>query len=754
MIPILYAKDAAAFNNNGKGHLKDAVSCKVTEERNGEYTCTLQYPLTGSRYSSITEGCIIKAKPNDTSDPQLFRIKKSSKPINGIVTFYANHISYDLSGLPLMGLTLTDSTASAAMTAAFAACPINHGFSAWSNKTALEDIDIPAPRSLRNFIGGQAGSILDLYGGELEFDNFTVKLHVSRGADNGVIIAYGKNLTDLKQERNIESCYTHLCPFAIKTVNTYNAAGEIVAQTEEAVTLTENVITLLNPENIGHSRALIIDLSDEFDDDEEINETNLRAKANAYIAAHELTAPEVNITVSFVQLHDTPEYKNIAVLERVKLCDSVTVRFSALGINAKAKVIKTEYDVLSERYTSIQLGSARASLADTVMQINGRLDDEKKTAKDNKNEAYADLNNAVVEATNKITGNSGGYIVLHPANNPTEILIMDTPDINTATKVWRWNSAGLGYSSTGYNGTYSTAITMDGEIVADFVKTGTLSAITVNGCTVQGGTLNIGSGKFAVDANGNAHAEGYIKAKSGDFGNSDHNFTIGANGDTASLYCGTNSLGGTGGLGITSNNVYIGTDGLSYTSPSANHGYATIIRSNIGIFRGKTTGDYCQIGIRGQEIAFYNSGNVDISTVQDATVYEIASIEMDPGANYVKLYGDWRSEYAITVVSDERAKNSISDLDGRYIALIDGLTPRRFRYRSDKTGTIHTGFIAQELDEAMKAAGLSGAELAALDKSGEAWGIRYEELLAPMLAKIKSLEARISALEAEREKEK
>ncbi len=754
MIPILYAKNTSAFNNNGIGPLKDAVSCKVTEERNSEYTCTLQYPLSGVRYSDIGEGSIIKAKPNETSNPQLFRIKKSSKPINGIVTFYAQHISYDLSGLPLMGLTLTDSTASAAMTAAFAACPINHGFSAWSNKTALEDIDIPAPRSLRNFIGGQAGSILDLYGGELEFDNFTVKLHVNRGADGGVVIAYGKNLTDAKQERNIESCYTHLCPFAIKTVDTYNAAGEIVAQTDTAVTLTENVITLLNPENIGHSRALIVDLSDEFGEGEEINETNLRTKANAYIAAHELTAPEVNITVSFVQLWDTPEYKNIAVLERVKLCDTVTVRFSALGINAKAKVIKTEYDVLSERYTSIQLGSARANLADTVMQINGRLDDEKRTVKENKNAAYVDLNNAVVEATNKITGNSGGYVVLYPANNPSEILIMDTDDINTATKVWRWNASGLGYSSHGYNGPYELAITMNGEIVADFVKTGTLSAITVSGCTITGGTLNIGNGKFTVDANGNAHAEGYVKATSGVFGDSDHNFTIGANGSTASLYCGTNSLGGTGGLGITSNNVYIGTDGLSYTSPSTNPGYATIIRSNVGIFRGKTGNDHCQIAIRGREISFFNSGNTDISTVNDATVYEIASIELDYGANYVKLYGDWRSEHAITVDSDERAKNSISSLDERYIRFIDRLTPRRFRYNGDKTGALHTGFIAQELDEAMKTADLSAGELAALDKSGETWGIRYEELLAPMLAKIKSLEARISALEAEREKEK
>ena len=516
MIPVLYAKNATEFGNNGIGVLKDAVSCIVMEERNGEYTCTLQYPITGNWYGRIAEGSIIKAKANETSNPQLFRISKSSKPIKGIVTFSANHISYDLSGLPLMSLAQTNKTAQAAMTAGFSACPLAHGFTAWSDKTVLESVNIAAPRSLRNFIGGQEGSILALYGGELEFDNFTVKLHVNRGADNGVTIAYGKNLTDAKQDKNIEAAYTHLCPYAVKTVNTYNDDGEIIAQTEELVKLTENVIPLYDP--VPYSKALIMDFTDEFSDDEEINETNLRTKANAYISSHELTAPEVNLTVSFIQIWDTPEYKDFAALERVKLCDTVTVRYSELGIDVKAKVVKTVYDSLKERYNSILIGSARANLADTVLNINDRIEEDKKLTESDKNASDVSLNNAIIQATNKITGNAGGYVVLSPANYPEEILIMNTNNKSTATKVWRWNASGLGYSSTGYNGPFGIAMTADGQIVADYISTGTLSAISISGCTISGGTLNIGSGKFEVDSSGNIHAEGYVKATSGVIG--------------------------------------------------------------------------------------------------------------------------------------------------------------------------------------------------------------------------------------------
>ena len=517
MIPILYKKGASNYSNNGIGHLKDAISCKVTEERHGDYLLTLQYPISGAWYSDIVEGAVVKAKANETSELQLFRIYKSSKPMKGVVTFYGEHISYDLKGLPLCALSMRGTTPGAALTAGFSASVLSHGFTAWSDITTLNNINITKPRSLRNFCGGEAGSVLSVWGGEFEFDNFVVKLHKHRGANNGVVINYGKNLTDAKQERNISDCYTHFCPYAIKKTETRNAAGEVTETSEETITLSDGVIELVNPENIGHTKAYTLDISDKFADGEEMNEANLRAHAEEYIASHKLGVPKVNITLSFMQIWDSPEYSKIAVFERVALCDTVTVRFSDLGIDAEAKVIKTEYDSLEERFSKIEVGDAKSTLADTVTSIEESITDTKKSLTESENAASVALQNAIIEATNKITGNSGGYVVLSPANNPQEILIMNTPDKETATRVWRWNSSGLGYSKSGYNGEYGLAMTMDGAIVADFITAGTLNAINITGCTITGGSLNIND-RFTVDAEGNVRTEGEIIATSGIIG--------------------------------------------------------------------------------------------------------------------------------------------------------------------------------------------------------------------------------------------
>ena len=517
MIPILYAKNASEFGNNGIGHLKDAISCKVTEERNGAYTLTLQYPIGGAWYESITEGSIIKAKANETSELQLFRVYKSSKPMKGVVTFYAEHISYDLKGLPLALLSMTDTTAEAALNAGFAACLLPHRFTGRSDITTLNKINITKPRSLRNFCGGEAGSVLSVWGGEFEFDNFTVWLHRRRGANNGVVIRYGKNLTDAKQERNISACYTHFCPYAIKKTETRNEAGEVIESTEETITLPEGVIELINPENIGHSRALPLDISDKFADGEELNVENLRTHAEEYIESHKLGVPDVNITLSFMQIWHSPEYAESAGFERVALCDTVTVFFEDLGINAEAKVIKTEYDTLEERFSKLEVGDAKSNLTDTVSGIKESIEDTKKSLTESEKAASLALQSAIENATNRITGNSGGYVVLYPANNPQEILIMDSDDKETATRVWRWNSSGLGYSKNGYNGTYGLAMTMDGAIVADFITAGTLKAINISGCTIEGGSLNIND-KFTVDTEGNVRTEGYIVATGGIIG--------------------------------------------------------------------------------------------------------------------------------------------------------------------------------------------------------------------------------------------
>lgn len=174
------------------------------------------------------------------------------------------------------------------------------------------------------------------------------------------------------------------------------------------------------------------------------------------------------------------------MLENVELFDKVTIIFEKLGINASAKVVRTDYDFLLGRYNSIELGNAKQTLSNTIAQQQKEIDKESEIN-------YNYISRIVDRTTALITGNNGGYVILHDANNdkrPDEILVMDTEDILTATKVWRWNKSGLGYSESGYNGPYRTAITSNGEIVGDFIKAGEIDGSLVKAGSIQAGQLS------------------------------------------------------------------------------------------------------------------------------------------------------------------------------------------------------------------------------------------------------------------------
>lgn len=476
MIPILYEKTETSFNNNGLGFLTDAIKCEVTEARNGEYELKLEYPSNGQHQDLLTVGSKIKAKANETSELQLFKIYNVQKSLSNTILYEAEHISYELNGLPVISFGAAYKTAQETLNKLFSESILSHNFTCYADNASTLSTEINEPCSLRACLGGQKGSILDVFGGEYEFDNFNVKLLKNRGTETDVVIAYGKNLTDINQENSIEETYTHLLPYA--------------KIEETVITLTEKTILLIDPETIGHTKTLIVDLSNEFAEGETITETALRTKATAYANRNNLTAPKVNLKVEFLQLWQTEEYKNIASLETVKLCDTVTIKFEKLNINAKAKVIKTVYDSLKERYIKIELGDAKSNFSETVQQIKASVSNVEKKVIANKKTATTELEAAILEATNLITGQNGGYVVLNPPNNPSEILILNTPSIETATKVWRWNVAGLGYSGTGYAGPYGTAITMDGKMNADYITVGTLSADRVRAGTLTSVNIN------------------------------------------------------------------------------------------------------------------------------------------------------------------------------------------------------------------------------------------------------------------------
>lgn len=489
MIPILYPPGETSFSGNGLGRLSEAITCTVEEVRNGKYELEMEYPVTGAHFGDIRNSCIIWAEPSDAYREQPFRIYKISKPMGGKIKIQAEHISYQLSHIPVSAFTAT--TAPEALlglkTNAAEACP----FEFWTDKTTRGAFEVLKPSSIRSMLGGTKGSILDIYGGEYEFDRYTVKLYAERGMDRGVTLRYGKNITDITQEENIQNTITGIYPFYRKTGDN---GVDIVVELPEKVLHSENA------GNFPYKRTVPLDLSNDFGDTPP-TEQELRDRANAYITSNKIGVPAVSIKVSFIPLWQTEEYKDVANLERVRLCDTVSVVFPQLHISAQAKVVRTKYNVLAGRYEEIELGDAKSNLGATIRSA---IDDVAEISTDDIRDAKSELRKAIEHATELITGGLGGYVVFsrNADGEPEEILIMDEPEVEQAVNIIRMNKNGIGFSTNGIGGPYANAWTIDGRLVADFITTGTLTAVLIKAgilSDVQGKNFwNMETGEFQL----------------------------------------------------------------------------------------------------------------------------------------------------------------------------------------------------------------------------------------------------------------
>lgn len=455
MKPILFPSTATEFNTHGLGVLTDAISCTVTEERNGAFELTMQYPDTGVHFDEITDRCIIYAIPSPYRAPQPFRIYRITRPMDGIIMVYAQHITYDLSGVPLNPFTAINAPDALSKLSLNAA--VDSPFTFWTDKSTVASFAVYTPSSTRSVLGGSSGSILDVYGGEYEWDGFTVRLYGHRGYDNGVVISYGKNLTDIEQDRNISNVATGIYPYWT------NAEGALVTCDPKIVNA---------PGTYDFTRVVPVDFSGDFET--RPTPAQLQARAEKYVEDNKIGIPKTSITASFVQLEQFPEYEDLALLEKCDLCDTVTIRYPQLGVEAKAEIVKTETDVLLERYNSVEIGDVRTNIADTIVG-------QQQEIKQKPSETY--LREAVLALTETIIGASGGAVRLLDTNNdgmPDTLYIADDPDPTKARKVWRFNHEGWGASNNGYNGPFSYGATLENGMVADFITAGTLNADLVN----------------------------------------------------------------------------------------------------------------------------------------------------------------------------------------------------------------------------------------------------------------------------------
>lgn len=435
--------------NNGVGVLADAISCKVKTVLNGEDELELTYPITGDLFDQLALRALIVAEVAERGK-QPYRIYRITKPLNGIITVYARHLVYDLAGIVVEPFSANG--IQAALTGLKNHAMTNCPFTFVSGRTTDSRFAVQVPTAAWSLMGGTRGSLLDVYGGEYSWDGYTIRLENHIGSNNGVSVRYGVNMTDLEQDARCDSCYT----------------GVVAYWKKEDSVIHSPVVAAVG--TYGYVKILPVDMSDRWEDMP--TKEQLVAAAQAYIVNNQIGVPSVSWRVSFVQLGQTEEYKDIAALEHVSLGDTVGVHFAKLGVDATARVNSIEWDVLLERYAVVNLGSIKSNIADTIATQARELEQTPTRTE------VASLTSAIAAALMGAKGGSIRFLDTDDDGEPDTLYVADNPEPTLATKVWRWNYAGWAASSNGYDGPFTMAATLEGGIIADYITAGIIRSVT------------------------------------------------------------------------------------------------------------------------------------------------------------------------------------------------------------------------------------------------------------------------------------
>lgn len=737
LFPADEAVKTNAFRTLGLGSLSDATSCVVTEERNGEYELEMEYPVDGIHANELETDRLIVCNASEAGKDQIFRIYKIEKDIDGKLTVNAEHISYLLNRAMCLPFTMEDTTGAGVMGTIqshiiwkptdknFPTFP----FTFWSDYDSKQGtVTVEKPTSVRLVLGGQEGSLLDATSGEYEFDNFTVKYWKDRGKDNGVTLRYGKNITDLTNTDDISKAYTGILPYWSGSLtrvvpDTPDQDGKPRTKTESYETIVylsdkddEKIMWSTENNPYAYPLASVVDCSSDIEVQDDTSDPDnpkyateddvrkqLKTVAENYLKTNDGWKPANNLEVSYVQLWDTEEYKNFLAIQQVNLCDTVHVYYSKLNINVTMKVIKTEYNVLLDRYDKIELGEAKSSMAASVIDGSKKNEDKLKELAE---QTKSDLKKAADHATEMIDGQIstlagvyGGYITFErdSLGHITEILIMDSDKKSEAVQVWRWNAGGLGHSHSGYRGPYDdVALTADGQINANLITTGELNA-----SIIKTGILTDKKGIFYLDM-----VSGKLVMKDG-------------------TYSGVIDVTGSKTTHIDGSGIY-----TQWLDLSERNG--EIWAPNFWVNR-KGMG---QTEIKGklQIVTWGNALGASLYAISEGNL----TIE---GSIYATGSGNFNQ-------SDRRLKEEIKEIPSEEsLQTILDLKPVSFRFKKFPK-TSHHGFIAQDVKESIGDSDWGvWSETDAGNGFKDGQFLNYEEIIADLVGSVKKLNERIEKLE-------
>ncbi|OAK20851.1 phage tail spike protein [Bacillus wiedmannii] len=478
MYPILYPANEKKFENNGLGIITDVEEISVVEELNGQFELEMTVPIQTCNRLNIEKRMFIFVDANETDQGQPFRIYEYDKADDYTMFIRAKHITFDTEKQFIESYKNDRVKTVEALNEILARSEPKKPWIAWSDIDTETKVNLERQQT-SDCIQGVRGSMLDSFGGEIKRDMYRFEFHKQRGRDNGVLIAFQKNMTGIDVKVDTDSVATRIFPYA---------QGE---NEGDIIKLPERFIDSPYINNYEDILIRVVEIQDVK------NVEQLRNKAKSFFVNNKIDIPKMSAKILFIPLQKVAGYEKYAVLERVALGDTVHCYHPDFPEVTAARVIRTDYDPISEMYHSIEIGDAKFSLTGSQKELEDKI---KEDIENNKSE----WQKIIDQVTDKITGNSGGHVVLHPKNNPSEIFVMDKDDINLAKQVLRMNKEGIGFSKNGVNGPFETAWTVDGTFVADFIKAGRLNADLINvinlkADSIVSGILRSRNNRFKID---------------------------------------------------------------------------------------------------------------------------------------------------------------------------------------------------------------------------------------------------------------